>query len=86
LIKLAGGEGVIRQADGEIELTHDVTEDRGQPLQPWDRYQPIRLGLSGHGLGLPVVFCSGCGVRRAGSLYRQARFARRGVDDVRVEG
>ncbi len=27
-------------------LTHDVTLDRGQPLQPWDRYQPIRIGLS----------------------------------------
>ena len=47
LIKLPGGEGVIRQEDGEIELTHDVNEDRGQPLQPWDRYQPLRLGLDG---------------------------------------
>lgn len=45
LIRLPGGEGVIRQADGEVELTHDVTEGRGQPLQPWDRYEPIRLGL-----------------------------------------
>ena len=25
VIKLPGGEGVIRQEDGEIELTHDVT-------------------------------------------------------------
>jgi catechol 2,3-dioxygenase-like lactoylglutathione lyase family enzyme len=47
LIKLPGGEGVIRQEDGEIELTHDVTDDRGQPLAPWDRYQPLRLGLGG---------------------------------------
>jgi hypothetical protein len=45
LIKLSGGEGVIRQDDGEIELTHDVTADWGQPLQPWDRYKPARLGL-----------------------------------------
>lgn len=33
-------------ADGEIAVTRDVTLDWGQPLQPWDRYQPIRLGLS----------------------------------------
>ncbi len=46
MIELPGGEGIIRRDDGEIELTHDVTLDRGQPLQPWDRYQPIRLGLS----------------------------------------
>ncbi len=45
LIMLPGGEGVIRQADGEIELTHDGGEDRGQPPQRWDRYQPIGLGL-----------------------------------------
>ena len=30
----------------KIALTHDVTVDWGQPLQPWDRYQPIRIGLS----------------------------------------
>lgn len=46
LIKLPGGEGVVRGDDGEIVLTHDVTLDWGQPLQPWDRYQPIRIGLS----------------------------------------
>jgi hypothetical protein len=46
LIQLPGGEGIIRQEDGEIALTHDVTLESGQPLQPWDRYQPIRLGLS----------------------------------------
>ena len=46
VIELPGGEGVIRGDDGEIELTHDVTLDRGQPLQPWDRYQPLRIGLS----------------------------------------
>ncbi|MGH2915729.1 MAG: hypothetical protein ACRDMX_12165 [Solirubrobacteraceae bacterium] len=46
LIRMAGGEGIIRGEDGEIALTHDVTLDRGQPLQPWDRYQPIRLGLA----------------------------------------
>lgn len=46
LIELPGGEGVVRGDDGEIALTHDVTLGRGQPLQPWDRYQPIRLGLS----------------------------------------
>jgi hypothetical protein len=46
LIELPGGEGIVRRDDGEIVLTHDVTLDWGQPLQPWDRYQPIRLGLS----------------------------------------
>jgi hypothetical protein len=46
LIELPGGEGVVRRDDGEIVLTHDVTLDWGQPLQPWDRYQPIRIGLS----------------------------------------
>ena len=46
LIKLPGGEGIVRRDDGDIVLTHDVTLDWGQPLQPWDRYQPIRIGLS----------------------------------------
>jgi hypothetical protein len=46
LIELPGGEGIVRGDDGEIALTHDVTQDGGQPLQPCDRYQPIRLGLS----------------------------------------
>jgi hypothetical protein len=46
VIELPGGEGIFRLDDGEIELTHDVGLDRGQCLQPWDRYQPIRLGLS----------------------------------------
>jgi hypothetical protein len=46
LIELPGGEGIIRRDDGEIALTHDVTLDGGQSPQPWDRYQPIRLGLS----------------------------------------
>ena len=47
LIELPGGEGVIRGEDGEFALTHDVTLDGGQPLQPWDRYQPVRIWLSG---------------------------------------
>jgi hypothetical protein len=46
LIELPGGEGIIRGDDGEIALTHDVTVDWGQSLQPWDRYQPLRIGLS----------------------------------------
>jgi hypothetical protein len=46
LIELPGGGGIVRRDDGEIVLTHDVTLDWGQPLQPWDRYQPIRIGLS----------------------------------------
>ena len=46
LIELPGGEGVVRRDDGEIVLTYDVTLDSGQPLQPHDTYQPIRIGLS----------------------------------------
>ena len=46
LVELPGGEGIVRRDDGEIVLTHDVTLDGGQPLQPGDRYEPIRLGLS----------------------------------------
>ena len=45
LIELPEGAGIVRRDDGEIVLTHDVTEDWGQPLQPYDRYQPIRIGL-----------------------------------------
>lgn len=45
LVELPGGEGIVRRDDGEIVLTYDVTLDRGQPPQPWDRYQPICLGL-----------------------------------------
>ena len=47
LIELPGGEGIVRRDDGEIVLTYDVTLDWGQPLRPHDRYQPIRVGLSG---------------------------------------
>ena len=46
LIELPGGEGIVRRDDGEIVLSHDVTLDWGQPLQPHDRYEPIRIGLS----------------------------------------
>lgn len=46
LIELPGGEGMVRRGDGEIVLTHDVTLDWGQPLQPHDPYQPICVGLS----------------------------------------
>jgi hypothetical protein len=46
LSELPGGEGIVRRDDGEIVLAHDVTLDWGQPLQPWDGYQPIRIGLS----------------------------------------
>jgi hypothetical protein len=46
LVELPGGEGIVRGDDGEIVLTHDVTLDWGQPLQPWDMYQPIRIGLT----------------------------------------
>ncbi|HUO71626.1 MAG TPA: hypothetical protein VMU39_12695 [Solirubrobacteraceae bacterium] len=46
LIELPGGEGIVRRDDGEIVLTHDVTLDWGQSLEPHDTYQPVRIGLS----------------------------------------
>jgi hypothetical protein len=46
LIKLPGGEGIVRRDDGEIVLSYDVTLDWGQPLQPPDSYEPLRVGLS----------------------------------------
>jgi len=46
VIELPEGEGIIRLDDGEIVLTHDVALDWGQPLQPHDRYQPVRIGPS----------------------------------------
>ena len=46
LIELPGGEGIVRRDDGEVVLTHDVGLESGQLLQPWDKYQPIRIGLS----------------------------------------
>jgi hypothetical protein len=45
LIELPGGEGIVRRDDGEIVLTHDVSSHWGQTLQPYDRYQPICIGL-----------------------------------------
>ena len=45
LIELPGGGGIVRRDDGEIVLTHDVSSGWGQTLQPFDRYQPIRIGL-----------------------------------------
>jgi hypothetical protein len=47
LIELPGGEGIVRGEDGEIVLAYDVTLGTGQPLQPWDRYQPLAVALSG---------------------------------------
>ncbi len=46
LVTLPSGEGIVRGDDGKIGLTSDVSHDGGQPVQPWDRYRPIRLGLS----------------------------------------
>lgn len=77
LIELPGGEGVIHREDGEIELTHDVLQDRGQPLQPWDRYQPLRLGLGGDRMlfggllppgAVSVEAVEATGVRRAAAV------------------
>ena len=77
LIELPGGEGIIRRDDGEIALTHDVTLERGQPLQPHDRYQPIRVGLSGDRMlfggllppgAVSVVAVEATGARKAAAV------------------
>ena len=45
LITLPGGTGVVRRHDGEIVITHDVSDDRGQPLRGRDDYRPVQTWL-----------------------------------------
>jgi hypothetical protein len=45
LIQLPGGEGVVRRDDGEIVITRDVSDDRGQPLGGRDDYRPVQTWL-----------------------------------------
>lgn len=45
LIELARGEGVVRRDDGEIVVTDDVSNDRGQALRDDDRYSPVKTWL-----------------------------------------
>jgi hypothetical protein len=45
LIKLTGGAGVVRRDDGEIVITQDVSDHRGQPFRGRDDYRPAKLGL-----------------------------------------
>jgi hypothetical protein len=77
LVELPGGEGIVRRDDGEIVLTHDVTRDWGQPLQPHDKYQPIRIGLSEERMlfggllppgAVSVEAVEATGVRKAGTV------------------
>jgi hypothetical protein len=77
LIQLPGGEGIVRRDDGEIVLAHDVTLDWGQPLQPWNRYEPIRIGLSDDRMlfggllppgAVSVEAVEGTGVRKAAAV------------------
>jgi hypothetical protein len=46
LVELPGGEGVVRRDDGEIVVTRDVREDRGQPLRGDDQHHPLKTWLS----------------------------------------
>lgn len=46
LIELSAGEGVIRRDDGEVVVTQDVSDDRGQPLRDGDRYEPVKTWLA----------------------------------------
>jgi hypothetical protein len=45
LIELPGGAGVVRRDDGEIVITHDVSDDRGQPLRGSDDFRPVQTWL-----------------------------------------
>jgi hypothetical protein len=45
LIELPGGAGVVRRDDGEIVITQDVGDDRGQPFRGRDDYRPAQTWL-----------------------------------------
>jgi hypothetical protein len=45
LIQLPGGEGVVRRDDGQIVITHDVSDDRGQPLRGPNDDRPVKTWL-----------------------------------------
>ncbi len=47
LIALPRGEGVVRQDNGEIVVTEDVSEDGGQRLRGSDHYHPVKTWLHG---------------------------------------
>lgn len=47
LIELPGGEGVVRREDGEIVVTHDVSDHRGQALRRGDSFRPVKTWLDG---------------------------------------
>jgi hypothetical protein len=47
LVELPDGAGVVRRDDGDIVVTHDVSDDRGQLLRASDRYQPVNTWLRG---------------------------------------
>jgi hypothetical protein len=45
LIELPGGAGVVCRDDGEIVITQDVSDDRGQSLRGGDDYRPVQTWL-----------------------------------------
>ena len=47
LVELPGGEGVVRRDDGEIIVTHDVSDHRGQALRRDDSFRPVKTWLDG---------------------------------------
>jgi hypothetical protein len=47
LVELVDGQGVVRRKDGEIVVTQDVSDERGEPVRADDRYQPIKTWLPG---------------------------------------
>ncbi len=44
LIELPGGEGVVRRDDGEIVITHDISDERGEPLCGRE-HRPVKTWL-----------------------------------------
>jgi hypothetical protein len=45
LLSLPGGGGVVRRDDGQVVVTRDVGDDRGQPLYGGDDYRPVKTSL-----------------------------------------
>jgi len=45
LIELPGGAGVVRRDDGQIVITQDVSDHRGQSLRGRDDYRPVQTWL-----------------------------------------
>lgn len=45
LLTLPGGEGIVRRDDGQIVITGDIGNDRGQPFCGRDDFRPVKTSL-----------------------------------------